>query len=652
MTLAAPSPAVNVFVAPDGNAFMADIAAWLVDAARCVGRSTCLVTDRLPAPDGSVNLVVAPHEFYILRSDDDAAVRAAARCSIPVCTEQPGTPWFRLTAGLCEGSPLVIDINEVGAVALREEGFEVHRLRLGATPAMIHENAVDVDQRDVDVLFLGGATPRRDRVLAGLASVLWDRDCEIRTFKFSRPVTGDEPGLVFGDDKYGLLARSTMLVNIHRGDAEGGDGDAAAEYFEWARMVEAMANGCLVVSEPSTGHEPLVAGEHFVECAADDLADTVVSLLADSERRNHIIENARAAVGGPLALEHAMVDLLAIADPIIGRAARGAVGVDSGHAGWSARWGDRFGGNRVRPVIRSAPPPLLPVFSPYRALRRDVYDQLLAEIAHRRELGQFRSLLEHGDPDHVGRTVTPAWDDAAAEVSVVVTVFDYADVVVETLDSIVASQGVVTEIVIIDDASTDESVAVVRGWMDHHAEVPVILLTRAANQGLTRARNLAIEHARADLVMIMDADNLVYPTCLRRLADTLHAEPSAAFSYATLEAFGADPGLRSAQGWHVPWLCDANYIDAQAMIRRSALERFDGYRVDDTMYGWEDWDLWLRIASAGEHGVHVPQMLGRYRTQGGSMVSLTNLAAADLRADLVARYPTLPWPASDMELLR
>ena len=102
----------------------------------------------------------------------------------------------------------------------------------------------------------------------------------------------------------------------------------------------------------------------------------------------------------------------------------------------------------------------------------------------------------------------------------------------------------------------------------------------------------------------------------------------------------------------MPWLCDANYIDAQALLRKSTLERFGGYRVDDTMYGWEDWDLWLRLADAGEYGVHVPQMLGRYRTQSGSMVSLTNLAAADLRADLVARYPTLPWPDADVELLR
>ena len=631
MTTAEPKP-VAVFVAPDGNAFMTDIAAWIVDAARSTGRTAELVTDRLPQPDGSVNLVVAPHEFYVLRDDADRDVRSAARCSVPVCTEQPGTPWFRLTVGLCEGSPLVVDINEVGAAALRGEGFDVHRLRLGATPAMVHPDA-DAGRRDVDVLYLGGATDRRDAVLAGLAPVLWDRHAEIRTFSFSRPVTGDEPGLVFGDAKYALLARSTLLVNVHRSHD-----DRSGAYFEWARMVEAMANGCVVVTEPSIGHEPLVAGEHFVECAADDLATTVAELLDDPERCARIRERAATAVTGSLALGRSVAELLDVADAVVDRPADGSNRSSRG----------RFGRRRAARVVRSPPPPLLPVFAPYRAVRRELYDQLLAEIAHRRELGRFRSLLDHGDPDHVGRVTSPAWAGTTAEVSVVVTVFDYADVVVETLDSLVASRDVTTEIVIVDDASTDDSVAVVGDWMSEHPDIAVLLLTRAANQGLTRARNLAIEHARADLVMIVDADNLVYPTCLRRLADVLHDDPRAAFSYATLEAFGELPGLRSAQGWHVPWLCDANYIDAQAMIRRRTLERFEGYRVDDTMYGWEDWDLWLRIAAAGEYGVHVPQMLGRYRTQPGSMVSLTNLAAGDLRAQLVARYPSLPWPPGDV----
>ncbi|MCH9837476.1 glycosyltransferase, partial [bacterium] len=382
-------------------------------------------------------------------------------------------------------------------------------------------------------------------------------------------------------------------------------------YFEWARMVEAMANGCVVVTEASLGHEPLVAGDHFIETSLDQLTADVLDVLGDDNRRSRIAAAAHHVVMNDLALGPAVGELLDLIE-------REELGLEPGPQTRRQRRARR------RPIIRGHKPPLLPAFAPYQAQRRAIYDRLLAEIDHRRELGRFRALLEYGDSDHVGKNTTSAWNQMSsgdgAEVSVIMTLFNYADVVIETLDSIVASADVVAEIVIVDDHSSDDGVDVVRQWMADHDDVAVLLLTSAAN--------------------------LVYPTCLRRRADALASDPEAAFAFSTLEAFGAEPGLRSAQGWHVPWLCEANYIDAQAMLRRSTLDRHEGYRVDDTMYGWEDWDLWLRIAVAGEYGLHVPEMLGRYRTQPSSMVSLTNLVADDLRADLVARYPTLPWPGT------
>ena len=70
-----------------------------------------------------------------------------------------------------------------------------------------------------------------------------------------------------------------------------------------------------------------------------------------------------------------------------------------------------------------------------------------------------------------------------------------------------------------------------------------------ANRGLAAARNLAIGQTRTDRVMIMDADNLVRPTCLQRLAAALDDDPEAAFSWAILERFGGEAGVLSAFAW-------------------------------------------------------------------------------------------------------
>jgi len=186
----------------------------------------------------------------------------------------------------------------------------------------------------------------------------------------------------------------------------------------------------------------------------------------------------------------------------------------------------------------------------------------------------------------------------------------------------------------------------VRRFVNDHPHVPIVLMAKDANEGLAAARNTGFEAARAPLVMVMDADNAIYPSCLRKLADALQANPEVDATYAILEDFGDQRNIRSALAWDVDRLCRANYIDAQAMFRRSAWERLGGYRADDDLvYGWEDWDLWLRLAATGGRAMLVTQILGRYRVQQGSMIALTNLATDEAIAAMRDRYPSLPWPA-------
>ncbi len=227
-----------------------------------------------------------------------------------------------------------------------------------------------------------------------------------------------------------------------------------------------------------------------------------------------------------------------------------------------------------------------------------------------------------------------------------VSLYNYAGVVTDTLASIAASEGIDFEVIVVEDHATDDSRAVVQQFLDANPTIPMTLLAKDANEGLAAARNAGFEHARAPLVMVMDADNMIYPTCLRKLADALHDNPDVDAAYAILEDFGDQRNIRSAMAWDVDRLCRANYIDAQAMLRKSAWQRLGGYRADDDLvYGWEDWDLWLRLAAGGGRAMLVTQILGRYRVQRGSMIALTNLATDDAIAAIRDRYPTLPWPA-------
>lgn len=620
---------VNVFVAKHGNQFMADIAGWIADAAGSTGRTVDVIDHRLPRADGSINLVVAPHEFFELFPAPPKDLRRAAAASVCINTEQPGTSWFQLALDVCRRGLLTLDINDQGVDALRREGVGVERLRLGGVPSMRSTSAHGTE-RPIDALFLGGIDDRRGAALADLAPHLWGLQADIRLVAGDRPIDAATPQTVFGDDKRRLLSSAKLLLNIHRDRPPG----ATSPYFEWARAIEAMANGCVVITEPAQGCDPLVAGTHFVEAKIDEMAAAIDSLLHDEARRAGIAEQARQSVFGELALVNSLAPLLdRIEAEVLPHVAAHSNSFSARTAAWRVRRGG--GSDRVR---FGAFRPFLPTLVAAKRLA-------MAETTALQRLDAAECQLAHGSPQHIVRVETPAYAAASPEVSVVVSLYNYADVVTDTLDSIAASHGVSFELIVVEDHATDDSRSVVQRFIDDHPSLPITLIAKDANEGLASARNTGFDHARAPSVMVMDADNTIYPSCLRKLADALGNNPDVDAAYSILEDFGDQRNVRSALAWDVERLCRANYIDAQAMVRRSAWERLGGYRADDALvYGWEDWDLWLRLAAGGGKAMLVTQILGRYRVQRGSMVGLTNLATDDAIAAMRVRYPILPWP--------
>jgi len=90
------APAYRVYVSALGNVFMTEIADALTNAIAQSGRDVEMYRHGLPTrTPGTVNLVVAPHEYFTLYegANEAALVRAAAE-SVCVGVEQPGTYWF------------------------------------------------------------------------------------------------------------------------------------------------------------------------------------------------------------------------------------------------------------------------------------------------------------------------------------------------------------------------------------------------------------------------------------------------------------------------------------------------------------------------------------------------------------------------------
>ncbi|WP_173422300.1 glycosyltransferase family 2 protein [Ensifer adhaerens] len=106
------------------------------------------------------------------------------------------------------------------------------------------------------------------------------------------------------------------------------------------------------------------------------------------------------------------------------------------------------------------------------------------------------------------------------DVSFVIAAFRAADTIARAIDSALAQEEVEIEVIVVDDASPDETAAVVEAMTD-----PRIRLIRLpANQGPGGARNAGLDAARGDWVAILDADDTVRPGRLARMIARARSE--------------------------------------------------------------------------------------------------------------------------------
>lgn len=613
----------HVYVSERGNVFMKEIAAVLAAALGDLGYETVFPSPGLPERHGDrVNLVVAPHEFFPLQREHprDALLRAAD-ASVCVGVEQPGTEWFELGSEYAARGPLALDISRYAAAELSRRGLQAVHLQLGYHPSWDLWGGRPRSLRPTDVLFLGSLTDRRERLLSEAAGLLWDARVDWRLFEFPRPMTTPRARFVAGADKWELLATSRMLLNIHRNDVP---------YLEWVRVLEAVTNGCLVLTEVSTDYGPFLPGEHLVALPAEALAASASSFLLDEELRTDITTNAYEFLRSKLELTALLTPICSLLEDHRYRTSPSRTSFTSQQPTGA-------------PPAPSRSPFLETVLDTERKVHARVKELLDGETQLIQAVEALQSRLAHGDPDHVDITTTRAWESSQPTVSVVLTSYNYADYVLDAIESVAASVGVEPELVIVDDHSQDDSVDRLARWLQANASFPAMLVARAANAGVSVARNVGISHARAGLIFVLDADNFVFPTTLSKLSRALSEDPDAAFAYGIIAKRG-EPGLLSHLPWMVERLTHSNYIDAMALIRRSTLSQVGLYDGQLSLQGWEDYELWLRVAAAGLTGAFVPEPVGIYRVHSTSRQQTVNLDTAPLALEFRNRYPFLPWP--------
>jgi hypothetical protein len=614
-------PEIAFVMAPRQNLFFVEIVEALRHELTQLGVRSRVCDDGFPpAAEELAYVVIPPHEYVALGGQLPS--RQFLDRTVFVCAEQPGTSHFDENIELAPVAGAVFDFSRWSIRQFAQHGIAAEHFQLGYSPLWDH---LDPSlERDIDVLFLGCYSERRGRYLAGYADSLWRWRSQIILSDNSAPNWAPSARFLAGDEKWDVLRRAKVLLNLHQG---------SAPYFEWPRIAQTIASGCFVVSEHSADYEPLTPGRHFFSGKPENLMHLANSLLEDDPRRRWHANEAYGFLREELPLRRTAERLADVAAEL-------------------AR----------RPVPASTPPALPardvsalsePSFVPpsvtddrnVSALRAGLKDVRLDLLELRRQLERVKHEVRGEPPTPPVRVdaTSRSYVAATPRVSVLATVYNYADHIEGALTSLAASRYRKLEVVVVDDASRDGSAQAVRAWIRGHPRIPAVLLRHPSNRGLPSARNTALGFARGELVFILDADNRLYPHCLEQLVAALDRDPDAAFAYGLHERFTHEGpwGLMNLFPWEPERLRAGNYIDAMALVRASVLRRIGGYTTDARLYGWEDFDLWCHLAELGERGAFVPEVVARYRSAQHTMLALTDLSETTAFSVLAERYPGL-----------
>ena len=273
----------------------------------------------------------------------------------------------------------------------------------------------------------------------------------------------------------------------------------------------------------------------------------------------------------------------------------------------------------------------------FRAEQRD------GALGQRIALRSTRALSPDRDGSHAIHAETPV-----PRATIVVVNHNYGDFLAIAIDSALAQDHPHVEVIVVDDGSTDGSAAIIAGY---GARIRSIFKTRG---GHVEAVNAGFAAASGDVVLFLDADDMLHPDCIRRAVATMRpGDAKVQFRLATLDRAGVDqnmpfphfpPGfspadvLRGASrsGWYPwtvstgnlfarPYLDQVMPIDAQTIYRspdgflckiaplygpvRSLHDILGGYRVHGTN-AWASsgtsWNAdvalrWLAFNRALEH---------------------------------------------------
>lgn len=228
-------------------------------------------------------------------------------------------------------------------------------------------------------------------------------------------------------------------------------------------------------------------------------------------------------------------------------------------------------------------------------------------------------------------------------VSVVIPTYNASGFIGEALESVFQQTYQDFEILVVDDGSTDDTAAVVRGFGS------AVRFIQQEHAGPSRARNRGISEAKGSYIAFLDADDLWLPQKLEKQLALFRADPTLGLVTVGHQAFDEEGVYEPTWDKRADLFGDRNVATAiflksnvatpTVMVPRSVLEDVGGF--EEEIYIGEDDNLWIRIAAKYRVGL-IDDLLVQLRRREDSLTKDKARLLRDVRKNitfLCERYP-------------
>ena len=202
-------------------------------------------------------------------------------------------------------------------------------------------------------------------------------------------------------------------------------------------------------------------------------------------------------------------------------------------------------------------------------------------------------------------------------VTVIIACYNHEAYIEQSIASVLAQTYSNIELLVIDDGSTDGSVAVIERLLASHN----FNFVAQANQGLSKTLNEAIARAQGSLMAPFGSDDVMLPDRLRQQVEYLLDKPNVGICAGDIQLIDASGHIVAASSGKRTVFRRLDFADvildrvpfppaASMLLRKDALQQAGGF---DPTIRLEDLQIWLKITHAGYSIDCLPQVVAQYR---------------------------------------